>query len=133
MNTEVWVAIFGFLTAAVGGIRWLLSVYYRQSQKIEDLRSTNESLAIQQLNLAVDGLKDSIRMYRADMLRAQEQMVKMQAGIVRNTTDGEAIMKTLAEYIETTMQRMNKMESQIIELSKRLILIKGGANGPSSK
>lgn len=133
MTAEVWVAIFGFLTAAVGGVRWLLSVYYRQNQKIEDLRSSNEHLAIQQLNLAVENMKDQIRGHRADMMRAQEQMTKMQARIASVTTDGEAIMKTLGEYIEATMARMNKMESQIIELSRRFILIKGGTNGPTNK
>lgn len=126
MTSELWIALLGFLTTSVGGVRWLLHVYFKQAKTIEDLRSKNENLAIGSLQEAVSSLKVQIHQHRADMLRMREDLQLMQVSMTRTSKDAEVIMQSMSTYIETTKRRIEQVETQIVQLGRALILVKGG-------
>jgi predicted nucleic acid-binding Zn-ribbon protein len=132
MSTELWIALIGLLTTAIGSIRWLLHVYFKQSGEIEDLRLRTQRQAITSIETVVDDLKRQIIAHRYDMDKMQERLLAIQGAVAKNTGEGQVLLKSMHDYIDTTIARMGRLETQIVELSKRLIMVKG-SNGPTNK
>jgi predicted nucleic acid-binding Zn-ribbon protein len=129
MGADLWIALIGLLTALVGAVRWLIYVYWKQASTIEDLRSKNEKLAIERLNTSVDGMKESLLVHRTEMQKLRNDIEVLQTQLRTQKKDGEAIMESLSTYIETTKARIAQVETQVVQLGKALIMIKGGKGG----
>jgi len=129
MDKELWIAILTFGTAAVGAVRWLIHVYWKQAETIEDLRSRNERITISKLRDAIDDIKKEIATHNRKMTEINQAILKAQQRIEKNTTDTEALIKSVADYIETTAAKFKLMESQIVKLANDLIMVKGGVSG----
>jgi predicted RNase H-like nuclease (RuvC/YqgF family) len=132
MNTEVVISLLGFLTAAAGAIRWLIHVYWAQATKIEELKKTNTMQAIKVLETTVDDLRSEIRKHRLDLLRVTDEIKALTGRVASATNDVETLMKTMGDYIEITQKRIAKLESSVVELGKRMVMIKGGGGKPDA-
>jgi chromosome segregation ATPase len=132
LSTELIVSILGFLAASAGVAQWLIKVYWSQAEKIEDLRSKNEKRTIFSLESTVDDLKKEIRSHKAELSKLNGSLLDVQARIQKNTDDGQALMKALYDYVDTTAAKFEKLEGVMIALSKDLILVKGRKNGKTN-
>jgi uncharacterized coiled-coil protein SlyX len=126
VTTELWIALLTFLSGAAGVVRWLISVYWSQAKTIEDLRATNEKTVIKKIEDAVTSLRFDLDKHRTELLRVTTKLQDISIRVDKTSSDGEALIKSLSDYIDVTVQRIEKMESRMIELSKNLVMIKGG-------
>lgn len=129
MSTELWIAIFGAVTAIAGAFRWLLAFYFKQAGIIEDLRNKNEVAILAGFTRAIDNLKAEIALHKDLIKRSTDQIKTIESKLVKNTDDGQAIMKALNLFVEGTELRMKKFENQVVQLANGLLLVKGGLNG----
>jgi predicted nucleic acid-binding Zn-ribbon protein len=127
MSTELWVAILTFGTAVVGAIRWLIHVYWRQAEQIEDLRSQNEKRNLNSLKEAIDELKKELREQRRSMADISERILKAQGSIERAAKDNKDLSVLVSQYIEKSVKRFEKIETDLIDIGKGLVLVKGSS------
>lgn len=130
MDKETAIALFAFLSAAGGGVRWLIHVYIKQTEKIEDLRHRNEKTTIVLIKESIAGLQKDLDLYRHNLKHVEETL---KIYLRRADVSSEEHQKSMAQmkvFIDSTIKRMRDLETHIMELTHGLILIKGKKNDP---
>lgn len=125
MSTEVWVALFSFLTAAIGAVRWLLQVYFKQNEKIEDLRSQHERQHIGKIKDTVHALELAIEAHKRQLAKVEDRLVKLQGLAVQTNSVHEKAALDFSRTIDETFKRFQQIETRVLQLSKDIIMIKG--------
>lgn len=109
------------MTAAIGGIRWLLHVYLKQSEKIEELRSRHEREHLNAMKKSIKDLTLEIDSHKRQLSDLSARIVSA-SGRIQTATD--KIDQTALD-LSRTLDRFSKIETSVINLTKDMILIKG--------
>lgn len=125
MNTELWVALLTFLTSAAGVARWLIHVYWTQAKTIEDLRNQHQRQTIIKLEATLSGHKAIIDAHTKKLDEVQDRLLKIQGQMAKHNQDTELAIKMLSDTIETTAAKFKKYESDLVAISKNMIMVKG--------
>lgn len=128
MNTELWIAILTFLSACVGGARWLIYVYWKQASTIQNLQKQSQAQYALRIEGAIADHKRVLDSHQRELIEVSDRLLKIQAQMVKTSDQTASNAKLLTEYIETSAQRFSKLETQFLAISKDLILVKG-SNG----
>jgi chromosome segregation ATPase len=139
VGVDFWVALFGFLTAIVGGARWLLAVANRnkirqQSEKqrldaqTENLKKENQKLFIDNIQLQLKGFETAIKALQNEI----REMRKEQKEAIEKLGAHDSFVENMKKFIITREQTLKTMQSQMIKLGDELTMIKGKKNGTQS-
>lgn len=126
MDKDVLIALIGFLTATIGGVRWLIHVYIKQENKIEDLRSKNEKASIAIMKDMIQDLKRELSFHSKNLKDVETRMNLYMKKSDEANQDQRVILESMKMFIDTTMKRMQVVESRIVDLANGLLIIKGG-------
>jgi predicted nucleic acid-binding Zn-ribbon protein len=125
LSTELWIALLTFGTAAVGAIRWLIYVYWKQAEKIEDLRSQNEKRVIIELKTALEELRKEMRQLQAEIKIVANKLLQTQGALEKSSESTRNLAGLVNTYIDTSNKRFDQFQSKIIELGQGLVMVKG--------
>lgn len=132
MTIELWIALLTFLTSAAGAARWLIHVYWKQAQTIEDLRNTHQKQSILRIEGTISDHKRAIEAHNIQLGSVKEQMLKIQGQMATFNQKSDQAIKMLNDTIETTAAKFKKYESELITLSNNLIMVKSRTGGKTS-
>lgn len=132
MDKETILAIVGLLTAVAGLIRWLISVYWAQAEKIEDLRHKNERSTIISMKDAIEDLKREINMHKSSMRTMQDKLDYIHKRLDKTADDTQVMIKSVNDMLDVMMHKIGVMESQVVQLAKGMVMIKNKATGGGS-
>jgi hypothetical protein len=131
MDKETLLSILGLLTAIAGAIRWLIHVYWKQAETIEDLRHIHEKRTILVMKEAIDDLKKEINMHKISMKTMQDKMEYIHQRLDKSADETQVMIKSVNDMMDLMMQKIRVMESQVVQLAKGMVMIKnkGGTTG----
>jgi len=127
MDKETGLAILGLLTAVAGFVRWLISVYWSQAEKIEDLRHKNERSTLLNMKESIEDLKREISMHKNTMKVMQDKLDYIHKRLDKTADNTTAMITSVNDMMDVMMQKIGVMESQVIHLAKGMVMIKNKA------
>ena len=130
MDKETAIALFAFLSAAGGGVRWLLHVYIKQNEKLEDIRHRNERSTISMIKDSVSELQKDLDVYRHNLKHVEDLLKIYVKRADTNIEDNAKAIHQMQVFIDSTIKRMRDLESRIIELANGLMMFKGSKHDP---
>jgi len=132
MDKETGLAILGLMTALAGLARWLMAVYYKQAETIEDLRNKNERRNILVMKESIDDLKKEIAIHKTAMRTMQDKLEYIHKRLDKTADETQQMIKSVNDMIDVMMQKIGVMESQVVQLAKGMVMIKNKSAGSSS-
>lgn len=119
---EALLSIVGVIGALAGIIRWLLQVYFKQAQELESLKKkfTDE---------AIDELKVTVENHKKELFVIKDRLDSAAAGYKSNQTGFKEVTDSLRNFVESNDRELERMRTQIIQLSKDIIMLKDVKSG----
>lgn len=111
MDLGVVASILGSLASIFVGVRWLLSVYFKQQMKVEATRKENFLLKQGILEEDLREVKIQIRLHREELkavLLKSDEMIKT-FGASRESA--EKVYESLKTFVDSTYKRFEKIEN----------------------
>lgn len=128
MDATLATSIVGFMTACVVGARYLMGYYFKKLDENEKLKFELTSKSLQAVELMLDNHKLMLRTHSEKLEKHSQQMTDMQGREEKTREAFGRIAETMKEYIDSTKQRIGKIESSLIEVNSDLRILKGAKN-----
>jgi len=110
MNSELFISISGAIVSILGGIRWLLQVYFKQQKEINKLKRNMYIASMDEIKTIIDDFNLELSNFKDDLQRITE------IGTSAKTT-GLKVMRYLESYINQNEKRLKSIENEIETLS----------------
>lgn len=121
MNNEALIAMFGFLTLMGGIIKLLMGYNYKLQMKLQNQKRENTQKSIEELKLVMDDFKKELNAVKIEMRETN-------SGFKSTQNSFGKISNALTAYIETNNQRFDKIQTEIVELSKNVTMYRTKKN-----
>lgn len=128
MDATLIGSILTFLTACVAGGRYLMGFYFKKVEDNEKLKFALTEKSIEALNNVVENHKVILKHHAEKLDKNGTQMTEMMGREEKTREAFGRIAGSMKEYIDSTKARMAKIESQMIEVTTDLRIIKGSKN-----
>ena len=110
-------AVAGILGTLAGLIRWLLQAYFAKAEELEALKKSNQVLAIQDL-------RDTVDSHKAEIRRHSGKLDDTDKVLHRSSMQLQKISESLEEKHDEYHSRFQRIESEIIQLKKGLVMVR---------
>lgn len=119
-------ASVAIIIATLGAvIRWLLQVWFKQSKEIENLRSSVIDGSIARLDSVVTDHKKSINVLDFDIKNLKTEITKLLSSNAKLGESWTEVSQKLDRYIEDNQKRFDTIETEVKQITKDLVLVKG--------
>ena len=115
---EAFGGIAAVLGTLAGIIKWLLTIYFKQSAQLEEVKNAYQTQALVGLQETVDNHKKELRVL------GQKLEDNTRATTVART-ELQTVSGDLRKYIEEVEKSASKIHSEVISLGKDLAMVKG--------
>jgi len=129
---EVIVAGLGLLTAMFGAARWLIHVYWKQAETIENLRRKHDREQLRSIDDKIKDMAQDIFAHTTTMNKLEARLVHLTKRVEDSAVCSEKAFFDFASFMAASEKRTEKLESQIVQLAKGMMLIKKSNGGKSS-
>lgn len=120
--------VLGFLTACIGGGRYLMGYYFRKLEENEKLKFALTEKSIEAIQLMMDNHKIILKTHTEKIEKHSQQMTEMMGREEKTREAFGRIAGSMKEYIDSTKLRMAKLESAMIDVTSDIKIIKGAKN-----
>lgn len=129
MSVETVSTIAGSIAAVIGGIRWLLKVYFKQQQEIEKLKKTQQERATDDLKETLRDFKIEVNEHRKRLLELESKIASVSVKFEENREATKRLIESIKEYVRKSEERIKKIETEIMSLGSDVKLIRTKKNG----
>ena len=125
MEASSLASIAGIIVTLGAVIRWLLQVWAKQAKEIENLRSNLVDSSISRLDNVVGEHKKSLNTLDYDIKNLKTEIAKLISSNKDMTKTWTDISEKLDRYIEDNEKRFVTIETEVTQVTKDLIMVKG--------
>lgn len=118
-SLKEWGKILGSLVTLMIGIRWLLSVYFTQSEKLEKLKDTMFNQRLEKLETAFNGFTEKLEDFGKKMLSYDHRIGQVVGTFEENQKAAKRVYEELKGFIASVNARFKEVEYKIGRVIKR--------------
>lgn len=124
-------AIIAGVALLIPAIKWLISDWAKKAEEIEKLKKENQTAALNRFNddvkdfrIAIDGIQSQIKELAANLTMNRKEIINLEEKLSDTA-------KLLAQYTDAIDDKVkNMIKSEIVDLTKKIMLIRNKKNGP---
>lgn len=105
------VAILGSLASIIGGLRWLLGVYFRQQIKIAAAQKVAFALEAKLLNQEVEKLKMMIRSHREELDSVGKKIELSMKELSNSQSESDRVYASFRDFVVSAKKRFEAIEN----------------------
>lgn len=124
IDWATWGTILGSIAGILGGIRWLLSVYFKQQERLEKLKDSMLAQRISELDTTVTHLKEAMQAMEKRMESVESVFNVAAKDLEENRAALGGLTSSLKSFVDESKSRLNALELQLA----RAKVIKHGAD-----
>lgn len=124
IDWATWGTILGSIAGILGGIRWLLSVYFKQQERLEKLKDSMLAQRISELDATVTHLKEAMQAMEKRMESVESVFNVAAKDLEENRAALGGLTSSLKSFVDESKSRLNALELQLA----RAKVIKHGAD-----
>lgn len=107
-----WGTILGSIAGILGGIRWLLSVYFKQQEKLEKLKDSLFAKRIDSLDVMVKQLKIMLGEFEVRMKAVEASFGKASLEMEETKAGFGSLLSSLRAFIAKTDRQFEAVEEK---------------------
>lgn len=124
IDWATWGTILGSIAGILGGIRWLLSVYFKQQERLEKLKDSMLAQRISELDSTVTHLKEAMQAMEKRMESVESVFNVAAKDLEENRAALGGLTSSLKSFVDESKSRLNALELQLA----RAKVVKQGAD-----
>lgn len=115
---EAFGGVAAVLGTLAGIIKWLLTIYFKQSAQLEEVKNAYQTQALV-------GLQETVDTHKKELRALGQKLEENTKATTTARTELQVISKDLKAYIEEVERTAGKIQSQVIKLGEELVMVKG--------
>jgi predicted nucleic acid-binding Zn-ribbon protein len=105
-------SILGSLATLFGGLRWLLSVYFKQQLKLDAARKQAFTFESELLRGEIEKLKSEIREHKQELIKVSQKTEEAIKALNLNTETQERVFGSFREFVVSVKERFQRLEKE---------------------
>lgn len=127
MDQELVLSIIGVIASVVALIRYLISAYFKKADEHEKLKNSLTVQEIKELREITDELKSKLNQTMEELKQTSEDLKAYKNLYSRAAQELENLNSGLADYVRQSKEKFKKIETDVENLGK-VIIVKSGAD-----
>lgn len=111
-------AVFGFLTALVGAVRYMASYWFRQQKELKSLEKKYFMEVIGRLDLSIKDISNDFLLMKNDMVNFKNELKKITEGYKSNQESAQKVTFALESYVSQNEKRFQELEKKFDNVGK---------------